>query len=159
MYRIDTLTGLRNRRGFEIEYQEMLNGKGREEILTIMLVDLDGLKYINDNYGHKEGDFAIYTVAQGMKKVCPEGSIFTRFGGDEMLAVCKGKYDIADLKEAFYNYFDDFNAKSNKKYDVLASMGIYHTGEEDDLSFESIIEKTDVLMYMEKNKRKKQRVK
>lgn len=159
MYRIDTLTGLRNRRGFELEYQEMLNGKGEEEILTIMLVDLDGLKYINDNYGHKEGDFAIYTVAQGMKKVCPEGSIFTRFGGDEMLAVCKGKYDIADLKEAFYGYFDEFNTKSKKKYDVLASMGIYHTEEEDDLSFESIIEKTDVLMYMEKNKRKKQRVK
>ncbi len=159
MYRIDTLTGLRNRRGFELEYQEMLNGKGREEILTIMLVDLDGLKYINDNYGHKEGDFAIYTVAQGMRKVCPEGSIFTRFGGDEMLAVCKGKYDINDLKEAFYSYFDDFNAKSKKKYDVLASMGVYHTEEEDDLSFEGIIEKTDVLMYMEKNKRKKQRVK
>lgn len=158
MYRIDTLTGLRNRRGFDLEYREMLLEKAEDESLTVMLVDLDGLKYINDNYGHKEGDFAIYTVAKAMKKVCPEGSIFTRFGGDEMMAVCKGKHDIDQLKASFYGYFDDFNAKSDKKYDVLASMGVYHTGEDDDLSFEGIIEKTDVLMYMEKTKRKKQRV-
>lgn len=158
MYRIDTLTGLRNRRGFDLEYQEMLREKAKEEILTVMLVDLDGLKFINDNYGHKEGDFAIYTVAKAMKKVCPKGSIFTRFGGDEMLAVCKGSYDIKELKEDFYKYFDEFNAKSTKEYDVLASMGVYHTEEDDDLSFESIIEKSDVLMYMEKSKRKKQRI-
>ena len=56
-------------------------------------------------------------------------------------------------------YFDDLNAVSQKKYDVLASMGVYHTEEGDDLSFEGIIEKADVLMYMEKTKRKKQRVK
>ena len=159
MYRIDTLTGLRNRRGFDMEYKAMLKEKTEEESLTIMLVDLDGLKFINDNYGHKEGDFAIYTVAKGMKEVCPEGSIFTRFGGDEMMAVCRGKHDINQLKASFYGYFDEFNAKSDKKYDVLASMGIYHTEKGDDLSFEGIIEKTDVLMYMEKTKRKKERIK
>ena len=94
-----------------------------------------------------------------MKEVCPEGSIFTRFGGDEMMAVCRGKHDINQLKASFYGYFDEFNAKSDKKYDVLASMGIYHTEKGDDLSFEGIIEKTDVLMYMEKTKRKKERIK
>lgn len=159
MYRTDMLTGLRNRRGFEAEYREMLESCQENRELTVIFVDLDGLKYINDNYGHKEGDFAIHTVAKAMKILCPEGAIFTRFGGDEMLAVCRGKQDIEKLKEDFYGYFDAFNAKSNKKYDVLASMGIYHTEEGDDLSFEGIIEKSDVLMYMEKTKRKKLRVK
>ncbi len=159
MYNTDTLTGLRNRRGFEVEYKQMLDKKRPEESMTIMLVDLDGLKYINDNYGHKEGDYAIHTVALAMKLLCPEGSIFTRFGGDEMLAVCVGKHDVNQIKSTFYGYFDDLNARSQKKYDVLASMGVYHTEEDDDLSFESIIEKADVLMYMEKTKRKKQRVK
>lgn len=159
MYNTDTLTGLRNRRGFEVEYKQMLSKKLPEESLTIMLVDLDGLKYINDNFGHKEGDYAIHAVALAMKLLCPEGSIFTRFGGDEMLAVCLGKHDVNQIKSTFYGYFDDMNAVSQKKYDVLASMGVYHTEEGDDLSFEGIIEKADVLMYMEKTKRKKQRVK
>ncbi len=159
MYNTDTLTGLRNRRGFEVEYKQMLDKKQPDESLTVMLVDLDGLKYINDNFGHKEGDYAIHAVALAMKLLCPEGSIFTRFGGDEMLAVCLGKRDMNQIKTTFYGYFDDLNAVSQKKYDVLASMGVYHTEEGDDLSFEGIIEKADVLMYMEKTKRKKQRVK
>ncbi len=158
MYRTDTLTGLRNRRGFDMEYQELLNDRKENETLTIIMVDLDGLKFINDNHGHKEGDYAIHAVAQAMRKTCPEGTIFTRFGGDEMLAVYRGRLDAGELKENFYVCIDEINARSKKRYDVLASMGVYHTEEDDDLSFESIIEKSDVLMYMEKNKRKRARV-
>ncbi len=158
MYRIDTLTGLRNRRGFELEYQEMLAAKPESQPLTVMMVDLDGLKFINDNYGHKEGDFAIAKAAQAMTEVCPHGSLFTRFGGDEMLAVCPGEWDAEMLKADFYEYFRRFNETSEKEYTVSASMGVYHTLQEDDLSFEGIIEKTDILMYMEKTKRKKSRL-
>lgn len=157
MYQIDTLTGLCNRRGFENEYNQMLNGKPQEQPLTVMLVDLDGLKYINDNFGHKEGDFAIAKVAQVMMEVCPKGSLFTRFGGDEMLAVCPGKWDAEKLKTDFYEYLAAFNAGGEKEYAVLASMGVYHTTSEDDLSFEGIVEQADILMYMEKAKRKKNR--
>ncbi len=158
MYRNDPLTGMRNRRGFEIEYQELLAEKPSDLPLSIMLVDLDSLKYINDNFGHKEGDVAIYTVAQAMMAVCPEDTLFTRFGGDEMLAVCPGEKDMDKIREDFYAYIVNFNENSDKKYDVLASMGFYHTEESDDLSFEGILEKTDILMYMEKTKRKKNRV-
>lgn len=158
MYQIDTLTGLRNRRGFENEYHQMLAQKPKEQPLTVMLVDLDGLKYINDNFGHKEGDFAIAKAAQGMVEVCPQGSLFTRFGGDEMLAVCPGEWDAEELKAAFYEYFGKYNESKEKEYTISASMGVYHTEPEDDLSFEGIIEKTDILMYMEKSKRKKSRL-
>lgn len=158
MYQIDTLTGLRNRRGFEIEYQQLLADRTSEEPLTVMLVDLDGLKYINDNFGHKEGDFAIAKVAQVMMDVCPKGALFTRFGGDEMLAVCPGEWDADKLKADFYEFLQKFNDSSEKEYAVLASMGVYHTQAEDDLSFESIIENADVLMYMEKSRRKKGRM-
>ena len=93
-----------------------------------------------------------------MRETCPSGSLFTRFGGDEMLAVCPGTWDAEKLKEDFYEYFRVFNEKSSKEYNVCASMGVYHTTPEDDLSFESIVEKTDILMYMEKTKRKKNRL-
>lgn len=157
MYRIDMLTGLRNRRGFEIEYQKLLQKKSENQSLTVVMADLDGLKFINDNYGHKEGDFAIHAAARGLVTACPEGAIFTRFGGDEMLAVCPGEYDAESIKKAFYEYFDGLNAISNKEYRVSASIGIYHTKPEDMLDFENIIEYADKLMYEEKLVRKGRR--
>lgn len=158
MYKVDTLTGLRNRRGFELEYHQLLSTKPAEQPLTVMMADLDGLKYINDNFGHKEGDFAIAKVAQVMMAVCPPGSLFTRFGGDEMLAVCPGVWNEEKVKEDFYASLKKFNDSGEKEYAILASMGIYLTQPEDDLSFEGIVENTDILMYMEKAKRKKSRL-
>ena len=116
------------------------------------------MKYINDNFGHKEGDFAIAKVAQVMMEACPQGSLFTRFGGDEMLAVCPGVWSEEQVKEDFYASLKKFNDSAEKEYAILASMGIYITQPEDDLSFEGIVEKADILMYMEKAKRKKSRM-
>ena len=158
MYRIDTLTGLYNRRGFEIEYNNLLEEKKEDQPLTIILADLDRLKAINDNYGHKEGDYAIRSVASALKKVCPEGSICTRYGGDEMLAVCQGNLDVADIKEQFAKYFTELNEKSGKPYKIQASTGIYVTEPGDALGFEDIVEKSDRLMYQEKELHKKGKV-
>lgn len=155
MYRIDTLTGLRNRRGFVREYQKLLESKPGDVPLTVVLADLDGLKRINDNFGHREGDFAIRTVAKALVHVCPPDTLFTRFGGDEMLAVCLGRHDPETIKKAFYQYFEEFNSHSDKMYTVSASIGIYHTSESDNLSFEEIIENADKLMYKDKASKKK----
>ncbi|MBP3611004.1 MAG: GGDEF domain-containing protein [Lachnospiraceae bacterium] len=156
MYQTDTLTGLYNRRGFETEYQKLLENRKENGPLTIVLADLDRLKYINDTFGHKEGDFAIYAVAQALVKVCPEGALFTRFGGDEMLGVCCGALEPEVLKERFIQYFKEFNAKSGKEYKVEASVGIYVTGEQETLNFEGLIEKSDGLMYAEKQRRRRE---
>jgi len=155
MYRIDTLTGLHNRRGFEREYKKLLASEDGKKPLTIVLADLDRLKYINDNFGHKEGDFAIHAVAQALVQVCPEDSLFVRFGGDEMLAICRGALDIKSLKHGFENFFVNLNAISNKEYKIEASTGIYITKENEILGFEELIEKSDSLMYLEKKERKK----
>ena len=155
MYRIDTLTGLYNRRGFALAYQKLLEAEQKNMQLTIILADLDRLKYINDTFGHKEGDFAIRTVADTLQKVCPQGSLFNRFGGDEMLAVCPGRIEPEDVKAAFTKYFNEFNEASEKPYEVSASIGIYITEENDVLSFEELIEKSDRLMYEEKERHRK----
>jgi len=155
MYRIDTLTGLHNRRGFEYEYNKLLASEDGKKPLSIVMADLDRLKYINDTYGHKEGDFAIRAVAQALVQVCPEGSIFTRFGGDEMLAVCRGAQNVAKMKEEFARYFENLNATANKEYVIEASTGIYITGENEILDFEELVEKSDGLMYEEKKERKR----
>lgn len=154
MYRIDTLTGLHNRRGFEREYRHLLETEKGKQPLTIVLADLDRLKYINDTHGHKEGDYAIHAVAQALVQVCPEGSLFTRFGGDEMLAVCPGALDVGQMKKEFAEYFKNLNADSKKSYQINASTGIYITKPGEILGFEELVEKSDRLMYIEKKERK-----
>jgi len=155
MYRIDTLTGLYNRRGFALAYQKLLETEEESLPLTIILADLDRLKYINDTFGHKEGDFAIKSVAGALEEVCPKGSLYNRFGGDEMLAVCRGRFEPEKIRKAFSDYFKKFNEESEKPYDVDASIGVYITEEDERLSFEEIIERSDRLMYEEKERHRK----
>ena len=158
MYRIDTLTGLYNRRGFAAAYQKLLEEKTDAMQLTIILADLDRLKYINDTFGHKEGDFAIRAVASALEHVCPEGSLFNRFGGDEMLAVCQGRIEPQEIRSAFTKYFQEFNETSEKPFEVDASIGVYITEEDDVLSFEEIIERSDRLMYEEKERHRRKKL-
>lgn len=155
-YKLDALTGLYNRRGFMREYKRMLELMPKGSCLTVILADLDGLKRINDNYGHREGDHAIHTVAQALKFACPEG-LCTRFGGDEMLGVIMGAHSEGELRKAVSNYLDSYNSRSDKPYTVSASVGIYITGSADDLDFEELIKKSDKLMYADKTAKKRAR--
>ncbi len=155
MSRIDTLTGMYNRRGFALAYQKLLESEMQQLQLTIVLADLDRLKYINDNFGHNEGDFAIKAVADAIQAVCPEGSLFNRFGGDEMLGVCRGRMEPEKIKAAFSRYFSEFNKNLNKPYEVGASIGVYVTEENEFLSFEDLIERSDRLMYEEKERHRR----
>lgn len=157
MYKTDALTGLYNRKAFDSAYNKMMDEIGEDKSITVLLADLDQLKYINDNFGHKEGDFAIQMVAQAIQRVCPVESIFTRFGGDEMLGVCKGKLDVQALQGEFEKFFRDFNTYSRKPYPVLASIGIDITGEKEVLGFEQLVERADKLMYIEKEQHRKLR--
>lgn len=152
MYRIDTLTGLYNRRGFALAYQKYLESEQEHAQMTIILADLDRLKYINDTFGHKEGDFAIRAVAETLQRACPKGSLLNRFGGDEMLAVCPGKIEPEEVRKAFSTSFREFNKKSGKPYEISASIGVYITEENAVLNFEELIEKSDHLMYEEKER-------
>ncbi|MCH5324421.1 MAG: GGDEF domain-containing protein [Eubacterium sp.] len=153
MSRIDVLTGLFNRRGFLIEYSKLTEGS---EIvpLTVIMCDVDGLKYINDTFGHEEGDVVIYTVAQALKQSCPSDAIITRFGGDEMMAVFKSGPNGGNFQAMLDERLAQFNERSGKPYKAAASVGVYHTDENKKLSFEELIKKSDVLMYEEKRRRK-----
>jgi len=157
MYKTDTLTGLYNRRGFVGEYRKMLETRPKGSRLSVIMADLDYLKQINDRYGHKEGDFAIHATARALEALTPEGALCTRFGGDEMLAVCIGVVSAEKVKAEFEEYFRNFNENSGKEYNVEVSVGVYVSAEDEELGFEELVEKSDTLMYAEKKKRKSQR--
>jgi len=154
LYKTDALTGLYNRRGFLIEYEKFLK-KNQGLSLTVIMCDLDGLKKINDTYGHEEGDIAIQKVAYALKECCPAGAIYTRFGGDEMLAVFNNDIADNDIYNSFEALLSNYNIKANKPYTVSASIGIYRTNPNEVLNFEELIKCSDKLMYENKAKKRK----
>lgn len=151
----DYLTGLLNRRGFDSELEKIIKQNKQPLDLTIIMADLDGLKKINDNFGHNEGDEAIRAAANALMYACPKNSLCTRFGGDEMFAVCIGINDKEIIKSNLKKYLDNYNQSSGKAYTVSLSIGITYADSSMELCFEEMLRKSDKLMYDEKKKQKR----
>ncbi len=81
----DSLTGLKNYRAFDQEIHQMV--KAENLPLTIMMGDINGLKIVNDSFGHAMGDKLIMTVANQLVKCCPPNTLIVRYGGDEFVLV------------------------------------------------------------------------
>lgn len=87
----DDLTGLPNRRySMELMQHEWAVASGQDLPLSCMVIDLDGLKLINDEQGLERGDVVIKTVAAIMKKYLPPQDVVCRISGDEFLVICPG---------------------------------------------------------------------
>ncbi len=154
MYKTDALTGLYNRTGFMTAFDEMQDDMIRQQSpYTVILTDLDDLKYINDNYGHGEGDNAIYQVAKALKSICPD-ALSVRYGGDEMLVILKGIYDTAMLQKQMDEVLSAYNRISGKPYEVSASTGIFIADGSRKMSFEDLLKKTDEQMYKRKEEKR-----
>jgi len=85
MARTDELTGLANRRKFLFEFERFKSGEG-----SLLILDLDGFKPINDSFGHAAGDQLLRQVAQRMVRVMPSSALLARLGGDEFGALIPG---------------------------------------------------------------------
>src|SRR5690554_2922588 len=81
----DSLTGLYNRRSLTTKIQEL----EKEQNLGIIYFDIDGLKFMNDAFGHEDGDKLIVTIVKEIESVIPQDSLVFRFGGDEFIAITK----------------------------------------------------------------------
>ena len=111
------MTGILNRLGFEKRLDELVANIGNNKFTAVMS-DLDGLKYINDTFGHIAGDKAIQIVAKALVAACPDNALCVRFGGDEMLAVMEGDCKSDDIRAAFQRYLDDFNNRHEVPFTV-----------------------------------------
>jgi len=149
---MDSLTGLMNRRGLDLYLQKAVE-KSNELGLYIVSVDMDGLKYINDNYGHAEGDSAIKELSIYLRGTQNERVGCARIGGDEFLIVVLGEEE--DTKK-ICNYVrrkvNRYNMLKRKKYELSFSMGYekYDPAE----GILACINKADEKMYAEKNGKK-----
>ena len=152
MYRHDALTGLFNRLGFSKAYDEMASSEENQgKNITLIMSDLDGLKYINDTFGHADGDRAIAAVADALTRACPEDALAARFGGDELFAVILGDCDPNDIIRKIDSYLQDFNRSVNLPYEVATSSGAYTTTLSQGYQVLKALKRADEKMYAVKN--------
>jgi diguanylate cyclase (GGDEF)-like protein len=125
-----------------------------------MFLDMDGLKMINDTYGHNEGDFAITTICHDIRDLCHKGEICARLGGDEFVifGIRYTEEMAADLSERIEKTLAEFNENSGKPYKLGTSAGWCIEVPHADLALETIINAADELMYEKKKNKKESRV-
>ena len=152
----DALTGLYNRRGFDKLLREKFERfKNRKKNCALVSIDMDNLKYINDNYGHSLGDKALTGLAGALSEALFEGEFCSRTGGDEFAACL----DMS-IEDRIGQFMNAFNA-GLLKYDIDepgcslgASVGVCEFKEVRRATLMNIIKVADERMYENKRYRK-----
>lgn len=149
----DELTGLYNRR-FCLENLERLIDDGTE--FTFCMVDLDGLKYANDNYGHAAGDTYLCTVAQEMLHTTRSTDMVCRIGGDEFAILfphCKAHIVLRKMEEV-----DQALLTASQDFPMSVSYGVVHVDGKGAISPQLVMQQADAKMYILKNIKKAARI-
>lgn len=147
----DVLTGVYNRAGCEeIAYPILEEWRSRGGTGIIMLVDIDKMKLINDQYGHANGDLALRTVAAVLKAVLPEDWIVSRFGGDEFFVggrLRKQDADLDWLRESLEKGLAQEVKKRGITFRLTISVGSVMVRPEEDYGIEKYLQMADEVMY------------
>ena len=157
----DPLTGLLNRRGMEMMFDRRRAHLKPDDSFVIWVIDMDGLKYINDHFGHEHGDVGIMTIADAIRAVFGKDDIAVRTGGDEFVVIAAGTLTEQDGLEqirAFEQHLAEKNAaQTGRLYDITASAGCVCFPASEQYALEKQIKEADRRMYEYKAARKKQR--
>ncbi|ART80032.1 EAL domain-containing protein [Oceanisphaera avium] len=150
----DTLTKLPNRLMLADRlHQAMLQASRHQQSIAIIYLDLDGFKYINDNYGHDAGDELLRAVAARMKNAIRDGDTLARLGGDEFVVIL---LDIEQLSDSFPLLKRLLDAASrpvllnHHRLQVTASLGVTFYPQPEVLEPEQLIRQADQAMYQAK---------
>jgi len=155
MYKHDALTGLYNRIGFLKVYDDALSEvKNPDTPVTLIMSDLDGLKYINDTFGHADGDRSIAAVATALRDACPEHALNARFGGDELFSVIIGECDADAIIRRIDAELERYNAGVRLPYTVSTSSGAFTTVINSDFDILKALKIADERMYAVKCKKR-----
>lgn len=160
LYNHDSMTMLYNRLDLDkLGSQYLREQHRRGNTVYVVYLDLDRLKYINDSFGHAQGDFAIKAVARAMEELFPGGSLLFRMGGDEFLALCAGVDEdgLQDIYDSIQRRLRETAVKNGLPYELGVSLGYAVASADSMRPLSEYIHQADDKMYLCKTKRKKQR--
>ena len=153
----DEQTGFYNRKGMNYYTDIILKeAKAKEKYLFVCVADLNGLKYLNDTYGHDAGDMAILTVSNELYKAAPQNSRMIRMGGDEFLVIAALEPDSTEpnemeikIEKGIHNY----NQQHTYPFEVGVSYGwVLLPLQENMVDLDKYISMADQKMYEMKNR-------
>lgn len=157
LYVRDSMTGLFNRLGYQKNALELFrNKKVLKENLTILFIDMDRLKYINDNFGHEYGDFAIKIIANAIFHNCGEEAIPVRWGGDEFLIITPllTPEELETFKAKMQDEINENAKRMQLPCSLTVSIGSTNTDISTSKSLDDYIQDADSKMYEEKMRKK-----
>lgn len=148
----DEMTALYNRRYFKNELERLKSS--RRTPLTIIIGDLDGLKDINDNYGHQKGDQYIINAAKILKSTVRTEDVVARIGGDEFAIILEqtNYQEAKKLCQRIDENIKKFNQAKNLPRPLSISLG-FEVMEESSRDLDEVFNKADHKMYLNKEKR------
>ncbi|MBO7601366.1 MAG: substrate-binding domain-containing protein [Lachnospiraceae bacterium] len=151
IYMRDSLTGLYNKNGFDWYKKDYIKKMPARVRVSALFFDLNGLKAINDTYGHSEGDFAISVLGQAISHTLSGHELSARTGGDEFNVILEGDSDVAELfLKNVGKYLENYNRLSDKEYKVSTGMGYANGVITDEYSLNELIKEADRRMYENK---------
>lgn len=157
----DVMTGLYNRNGYNILAPGIVEGLAEGEKLLFMLCDNNGLKYINDTYGHIAGDDVICLSAGILARNCFGKGVRElnfRIGGDEYVKLVAGRFeekDVAECVAGIRAQVEGVNSSKEREYPFYLAIGYQVYAKPEILSLDQIMTEVDALMYRDKQRIKK----
>ncbi|MGB5965247.1 MAG: diguanylate cyclase [Sulfurimonadaceae bacterium] len=154
MAHYDMLTNLPNRVLFtDRMYQAMAQASRREKLISVVYIDLDGFKEVNDTYGHEVGDKLLIILSERMNKLLRKSDTLSRIGGDEFVALL---IDVSDKTSviSFFTRLLEVTSEPVPIDDLLlkvsASIGVTFYPQNEELDMDQIIKQADQAMYQAK---------
>jgi diguanylate cyclase (GGDEF)-like protein/PAS domain S-box-containing protein len=145
----DMLTGIFNRRKIEeLLNIEILRSRRHQRNLSIIMLDIDYFKHVNDNFGHHAGDVVLQQTAEVIKKALRQSDMFGRYGGEEFLIICPetNKEEVMVVAEKVRNAVANFKFKIVEHKTI--SLGVAEFSDEDTL--DELVKKADTALYTSK---------
>lgn len=151
--KIDGLTRIGNRTSFN-EFIEKLSRQNSRQEYTIVMIDMDKFKEINDTLGHLEGDNALRDIATIIKSCIRHSDFAARYGGDEFILAIGAEYDINRVMNRFQEMIDQQNEKKLRPYQLYISYGYDVFSSKSGESISGFLARIDAMMYKQKEERK-----
>ncbi|HOF06226.1 MAG TPA: PAS domain S-box protein [Syntrophales bacterium] len=149
----DQLTGLYNRRGFITLAEQQLRAAHRgERPMMLSFIDVDGMKWINDNLGHAKGDRVLIDAANLLRHTFRVSDIIARVGGDEFAVLAIDMMDLNPevLSQRLQRNIEEWNAMASRQYKLAISWGTFVYDPNNYMTLDQMMSAADTLMYEQK---------
>lgn len=153
----DSLTGCFNKKHIkEMFHHQYSLAKRNNQYFSLVAMDIDYLKYINDTYGHNKGDEVIKNVIRVVSKIVRDEDLVFRYGGDEFILFCihNNKLGIKKISARIKKEVSSLKTVKGHKPAVTIGYATVKTNGGDNVGYAALFQEADEMLYEEKHKRK-----